>query len=101
MVQQQGPRGCTPSEVLQRVRAFSQMVEEQQQPEARRVGQQAKMLLIGKTIGHIMIESCSDTMTNKKFNIRHNVLKVVTQDAFSTGNTDMVAGECSEIFCDI
>ena len=31
MVQQQGPMGCTPSEVLQRVRAFSMTVEEQLQ----------------------------------------------------------------------
>lgn len=35
------------------------------------------MLLIGETIGHIVIERCLDAETNKIFNIRYNVFEIV------------------------
>ena len=65
------------------------------------IGQKAKVLLIGKTICHVVIEGRLDIATNKKFNIGDNVLKVVTQNALPASNTDMCAGEGLVIFREI
>jgi hypothetical protein len=56
------------------------------------------MLLVGKPVGHVVEESGAHPLPVQKFNVRNNILEVVSEDTLPAGNEDRFACKGLGIF---
>jgi hypothetical protein len=50
------------------------------------------MLLIGKAMGHVVKQNGWNMIAIEEFYIGNNIIEMVSQDTFPTGNTNRFAG---------
>ena len=56
------------------------------------------MLLVGKPVGHVVKERCARPLPVQKFDVRNDVVEVVSEDTLPAGNEDRLACKGPGIF---
>ena len=59
------------------------------------------MLLIGKTMRHVMKQDGFNLMAIEEFDIVNDVIEMVSQDTFPAGNTNRFSGQLAAVFSDM
>ena len=56
------------------------------------------MLLVGKPVGHVMEKSGADPLPVQKFDVRNDVVEMISEDTLPAGNEDRFACKGLGIF---